>query len=141
MVDIRNIKELEKIINTKLKEVMSNEVLNETKKAIQEHVEQDVYKAYSPIVYKRTLELKNPDNMIPTITETSNEVELEVENIAHGDERDVVRVVETGVGYYGNLDSVIGARPFMTLTQEDMEKGRFEKSLKKGLENRGIKVV
>ena len=55
--------------------------------------------------------------------------------------RDVGRVVETGKGYYSNaLDERIGARPFIEVTREALEKGEFKKAMIEGLAKRGIKA-
>ncbi|MEC1685955.1 hypothetical protein [Bacillus mojavensis] len=103
----------------------------------QDHVEEDVYGAYSPLLYERTGKLK--DAFITT--NESNGVSLD--NIREDDENDVATVIETGQGYtypdsygygYGK------PRPFLKNTSETLKDGRLTAALKKDLQADGIKT-
>ncbi|MCY7959490.1 hypothetical protein MOC41_06880 [Bacillus spizizenii] len=103
----------------------------------QDHVEEDVYGAYSPLLYERTGKLK--DAFITT--NESNGVSLD--NIREDGENDVATVIETGQGYtypdsygygYGK------PRPFMKNTSETLKDGRLTAALKKDLKADGIKT-
>lgn len=149
MADINNMKDLERMINAKIKETMGHEVFLETKDCLKEHIQKDVYNTYTPYNlsgtdhhYKRTGELINEGNIIGEVRDTS----LMVETIAYDD--NVIKTIETGKGYkWGkasgyvrDLDDEIGARPFIAKTQEEMNNGRFGKALKEGLKNKGLNV-
>ncbi|MEY8818316.1 hypothetical protein AB7C35_03480 [Bacillus subtilis] len=103
----------------------------------QDHVEEDVYGAYSPLLYERTGKLK--DAFITT--NESNGVSLD--NIREDDGKDVATVIEIGQGYtypdsygygYGK------PRPFMKNTSETLKDGRLTVALKKDLKADAIKT-
>ncbi|WP_350253525.1 hypothetical protein [Bacillus halotolerans] len=103
----------------------------------QEHVNEDVYGAYNPLLYERTGQIKDA-----FITDNeSNGVSLD--NIRKDDGKDVATVIETGQGYtypdsygygYGK------PRPFMKNTSETLRDGRLATALKKDLKADGIKT-
>ncbi|MCY7933837.1 hypothetical protein MOC47_08175 [Bacillus spizizenii] len=103
----------------------------------QDHVEEDVYSAYNPLLYERTGNLKGAF----ITTNESNGVSLD--NIREDDEKDVATVIETGRGYtypdsyrygYGK------PRPFMKYTAETLKDGRLTEALKRDLKADGIKT-
>lgn len=103
----------------------------------QDHVEEDVYSTYSPLLYERTGNLKGSF----ITTNESNGVSLD--NIREDDEKDVAAVIETGRGYtypdsygygYGQ------PRPFMKNTAETLKDGRLTEALKSDLKADGIKT-
>ncbi|MCY9015071.1 hypothetical protein ABE208_16440 [Bacillus inaquosorum] len=103
----------------------------------QEHIDEDVYGAYDPLLYERTGKLK--DAFITT--NESNGVSLD--NIREDDGKDVATVIETGQGYtypdsygygYGK------PRPFMKNTAETLKDGRLTEALRSDLKADGIKT-
>jgi phage gpG-like protein len=129
------IKQMQKDINDSMK----NDVAPDMVKVVQDHVEKDVYNAYTPLDYQRTNTLKNNVNA----TTTDNTIEIDDTYIDNG--KDIVDIVETGKGYtWGytrNLDDVIGARPFMELADQDIKDNQLaDKSLIKSLKSKGYDV-
>ncbi|MED1980007.1 hypothetical protein P4V37_05085 [Bacillus subtilis] len=103
----------------------------------QEHIDEDVYGAYDPLLYERTGKLK--DAFITT--NESNGVSLD--NIREDDGKDVATVIETGHGYtypdsygygYGK------PRPVMKNTAETLKDGRLTEAVKRDLKADGIKT-
>jgi hypothetical protein len=129
------IKQMQKDINYSMK----NDVAPDMVEVVQDHVEKDVYAAYTPIGYQRTNTLKNNVNAVTT----DNTIEIDDIYIDNGN--DIVNIVETGKGYtWGytrNLDDVIGARPFMELADQDIRDNQLaDKSLIKSLKSKGYDV-
>ncbi|WP_396583192.1 hypothetical protein ACFVP7_10115 [Bacillus sp. SG20033] len=136
----KNIKEIKVMIEKAAIQTIhkySSDVKQIMVKTGQEHVEEDVYGAYSPLLYERTGQIK--DSFI-TINE-SNGVSLD--NIREDGGKDVATVIETGKGYtypdsygygYGK------PRPFMKNTAETLKDGRLTEALKSDLKADGIKT-
>jgi phage gpG-like protein len=129
------IKQMQKDINDSMK----NDVAPDMVEVVQDHVEKNVYAAYTPLDYQRTNTLKNNVNAV-TI---DNTIEIDDTYIDNG--KDIVDIVETGKGYtWGytrNLDDVIGARPFMELADQDIKDNQLaDKSLIKSLKSKGYDV-
>ncbi|MER0467714.1 hypothetical protein ABR330_13765 [Bacillus cabrialesii subsp. cabrialesii] len=136
----RNIKEIKVMIEQAAIQSIhksSSNVKQVMTKTGQDHVEEDVYGTYSPLLYERTGKLK--DAFITT--NESNGVSLD--NIREDDGEDVATVIETGQGYtypdsygygYGK------PRPFMKNTSETLKDGRLTAALKKDLKADGIKT-
>ncbi|MGO0713208.1 hypothetical protein P5408_010275 [Bacillus subtilis] len=136
----KNIKEIKVMIEKAAIQTIhksSSDVKQIMVKTGQEHVEEDVYGAYSPLLYERTGQIK--DSFI-TINE-SNGVSLD--NIREDEGKDVATIIETGKGYtypdsygygYGK------PRPFMKNTAETLKDGRLTEALKSDLKADGIKT-
>ncbi|MCY9057991.1 hypothetical protein MOE81_08620 [Bacillus inaquosorum] len=136
----RNIKEIKVMIEQAAIQSIhksSSNVKQVMTKTGQDHIDEEVYGAYSPLLYERTGQIK--DAFI-TINE-SNGVSLD--NIREDNGKDVATVIETGQGYtypdsygygYGK------PRPFMKNTAETLKDGRLTAALKKDLKADGIKT-
>lgn len=136
----RNIKEIKTMIEKNAIQSIhksSSNVKQIMMETGQEHVDEDVYGAYNPLLYERTGQIK--DAFITT--NESNGVSLD--NIREDDGKDVATVIETGQGYtypdsygygYGK------PRPFMKNTAETLKDGRLTAALKKDLKADGIKT-
>ncbi|MCT6513173.1 hypothetical protein JDW21_21460 [Bacillus subtilis] len=103
----------------------------------QEHVDEDVYGAYNPLLYERTGQIK--DAFI-----TANEINgVSLDNIRQDDGKDVATVIETGQGYTYPDSYEYGygkPRPFMKNTSDTLKDGRLTAALKKDLKADGIKT-
>ncbi|XAK55407.1 hypothetical protein AAHT66_14670 [Bacillus inaquosorum] len=103
----------------------------------QEHVDEDVYGAYNPLLYERTGQIK--DAFI-----TANEINgVSLDNIRQDDGKDVATVIETGQGYTYPDSYEYGygkPRPFMKNTSHTLKDGRLTAALKKDLKADGIKT-
>ncbi|WP_160244983.1 hypothetical protein [Bacillus subtilis] len=136
----RNIKEIKAMIEKNAIQSIHKSYSNVKQimmKTGQEHVDEDVYGAYNPLLYERTGQIK--DAFITT--NESNGVSLD--NIREDDGKDIAKVIETGQGYtypdsygygYGK------PRPFMKNTSETLRDGRLTAALKKDLKADGIKT-
>lgn len=136
----KNMAELAAMLEKKFKSSLENEVKQEVTETMQEHIQSDVYDAYTPTHYDRTYQL-----MDDIEGEMINENTLKVENTRSENGRDIVEVIETGKGYeWGyirNLDEEIGARPFVENTKEELRStGKHIEAFKRGLKREGIDV-
>ncbi|NDJ99906.1 hypothetical protein [Bacillus subtilis] len=103
----------------------------------QEHIDEDVYGAYDPLLYERTGQVKAAF----ITTNESNGVSLD--NIREDDGKDVATVIETGKGYTYPDSYEYGygkPRPFMKNTAETLKDGRLTEALKSDLKADGIKT-
>lgn len=147
MPSFKNLKEFERFLQKQINNALQNEVKNEVEETMRDHIQKDVYEAYTPYStdgvtphYERTYELLRSieSNLV------DNGV-LSVENTRHEGDRDIVSVIEYGQGYqWGyvrNLDEEIGARPFVENTRHELEQtNKHVEALKKGLKRQGIDV-
>lgn len=147
MPSFNNLKELERFLQKQINNALQNEVKNEVEETMRDHIQKDVYEAYTPYStdgktphYERTYELLRSieSNLI------DNGV-LSVENTRHEGNRNIVSVIEYGQGYqWGyvrNLDEEIGARPFVSNTRRELEQtNKHVEALKKGLKRQGVDV-
>ncbi|KXJ35256.1 hypothetical protein AX282_05910 [Bacillus spizizenii] len=136
----KNIKEIKAIVEQAAIQSIhksSSNVKQIMVKTGQEHVDEDVYGAYNPLLYERTGQIRGSF----IITNESDGVTLD--NIIEDDGKDVATVIETGQGYtypdsygygYGK------PRPFMKNTAETLKDGRLTAALKKDLKADGIKT-
>ncbi|MCY8997813.1 hypothetical protein [Bacillus inaquosorum] len=136
----RNIKEIKVMIEQAAIQSIhksSSNVKQVMTKTGQDHIDEEVYGAYSPLLYERTGQIK--DAFITT--NESNGMSLD--NIREDNGKDVATVIETGQGYtypdsygygYGK------PRPFMKNTAETLKDGRLTAALKKDLKADGIKT-
>lgn len=132
------LKELDRIKT----EIMEKDVAEKATKLMEDNIDTEVYKAYTPMEYTRTgalgesVEVDMQDN--DTLVVYNSRYDYGYGGMGF---RDVGRVVETGKGYYNKgLDERIGARPFTEVTREALEKGEFKKAMIEGLAKRGIKA-
>lgn len=147
MPSFDSLKDLERYVNSKIKNTMENEVFKEVKETMQEHIQKDVYDAYTPYStdgktghYERTYKL------LDSIEQSmENDNTLVVENTRSENGRDIVEVIESGKGYkWGytrNLDDEIGARPFVENTKDELRNSnKIERAMKTGLRKQGLDV-
>jgi hypothetical protein len=137
MPNFNTIAELENYLNGKLNETLKNDVANQSKQLMQEHIDKDVYEAYTPKEYERTGQLR-ADVVVDMVDGNT----LEIKDIRNDDGKDIVKIIESGKGYdwSSSLDDIIGARPFVRNTRNDLKNGKAKKYLKQGLIARGLKV-
>ncbi|WIT28000.1 hypothetical protein [Bacillus phage SPbetaL7] len=136
----KNIKEIKVMIEKAAIQSIhksSSNVKQVMMKTGQAHVEDDVYGAYSPLLYERTGNLKGA---FTTINESNG---ISLDNTREDEGKDVATVIETGQGYtypdsygygYGK------PRPFMKNTAETLKDGRLTEALKSDLKADGIKT-
>ncbi|QMV48783.1 hypothetical protein Goe11_c00300 [Bacillus phage vB_BsuS-Goe11] len=136
----KNIKEIKVMIEKAAIQSVHKSSSNVKKimvKTGQEHIDEDVYGAYDPLLYERTGQVK--DAFITT--NESNGVSLD--NIREDDGKDVATVIETGKGYAYPDSYEYGygkPRPFMKNTAETLKDGRLTEALKSDLKADGIKT-
>ena len=135
--------EIEKKIQSKIKSAMQNELSKESKTVMQMHVVTDVYNVYEPTSYSRSYDqggLLDRDNIETTMISNNT---LKVKNIRKDEEtgRMVDKIVEYGKGYWTSyLDDLIGARPFIHNTFEELKNGKARDAIKRGLIREGLNV-
>lgn len=159
-MEIRNKKDLEKMLKMVAKKALETEVSKTAKEIMEDKIDTEVYDAYTPYSsdgetphYERTYKLRESvktemigDNHLILYNDRFDENEqITSENsFYHKSGRYIPSVLESGEGYeWGynrDLDSEIGARPFGKKTYEELENGEFKKALIKGIEKQGIKV-
>ncbi len=133
------LKELERIRT----EIMEKEVADKATELMQKNIDTEVYAAYTPMSdNSRTGKLRESVETGMQQDDTLVVYNSRMDTGFKGEIRDVVGVIETGKGYnYGNnLDNIIGARPFVEKTREDLEKGEFRRALKDGFKARNIET-
>ncbi|CAI6267934.1 hypothetical protein NRS6120_09985 [Bacillus subtilis] len=136
----KNIKEIKAMVEQAAIQSIHKSSSNVKKimvKTGQEHIDEDVYGTYDPLLYERTGQVK--DAFITT--NESNGVSLD--NIREDDGKDVVTVIETGKGYTYPDSYEYGygkPRPFMKNTAETLKDGRLTEALKSDLKADGIKT-
>jgi hypothetical protein len=166
MAAFKNLKDLEKFLNQKIKKAMENEVAEKVRDIQQEKIDEEVYDVYNvvggshqePYVYERRCDqggLRDRRNMVADVKESNNGVELSVENITKAkDQSDInlVGLIEYGddsqYGYYEYKTNRDGTswqyrqpRPFLQETRNHLSKtGEHVEALKKGLKRQGIDV-
>lgn len=133
------LKELERIRT----EIMEKEVADKATELMQENIDTEVYKAYTPMSdNSRTGKLRESVETGMQQDDTLVVYNSRMDTGFKGELRDVVGVIETGKGYNygGNLDERIGKREFIKATKEDLKNGEFRQALKDGFKNRGIET-
>ena len=146
-MEIRSLSQLEKALKQKIQHAMEDEVAKTAKDTMQEKIQTEVYNKYTPYStdgktphYERTYEL-----LESVKTNMVNDNTLELTNTRSDGDRYIPEIIEYGQGYeWGytrDLDEEIGARPFIAKTHEALDKeGIYKQALKKGLQQRGLKV-
>lgn len=165
MPSFKNLKELEKHLNQKIKKAMENEVAEKVRDVQQQKIDKEVYAAYNivdgshqePYKYERRRDdggLRDRRNMVATVTESNGKIELSVENVAEGKDQiniDLAGLIEYGAGRYGyyqypyNRDDTawqfMQPRPFIRETRNELAStNQHVEALKKGLQKQGIDV-
>ena len=135
----KNIADLVKLIEKKVKIAMEKEVSEVAKRTLQENVISEVYEQYTPTQYERTGGLYQDRNIE---VKMENDSTLSVRSTREEDGRDIASIIEYGVGYsYPGLDERIGARPFHQVTKQELEeKGLAKKALESGLKKQGVNI-
>jgi hypothetical protein len=141
MPTFNNLKEMLEYIQKQANETLQDEVFETTRDVMQEHIQEDVYDAYTPADYERTYELISDDNIEGKVADNT----LTVKNTRHDGDRYVPEIIEEGKGYnWGyirDLDEEIGARPFIANTKKDLQTNKQHvQAMKEGLKKRGLDV-
>lgn len=133
MPEFNDLDSLLEFAQKEIKDSMETDVSQDMVEVVQEHVDTDVYEAYTPKDYIRTGMLKN--NVRADMID-DNTLQITDPYIDEG--RNVTEIVETGQGYdWGyNLDERIGERPFLDnaaydISEHDLDKESLTKSLKR----------
>lgn len=134
----KNIKELAKEIERLTAKAMQRNNSNVKQvaiKAAQDKTESEIY-SYEPQIYERTGKLK--ESWIANDTASG----VVIENTYEDNDKDILEVVETGVGYdftgYGY--EYEKPRPVIEPTKQDLQDGRLIDALSKDLNSIGIKT-
>jgi hypothetical protein len=158
----KNLKDLEKFLNNKIKSAMQNEVAEKVRDVQQSKIDSEVYDAYQPhtednepYVYDRRRDddgLRDRENMVADVKDSGNGVELSVENVAKGKDNDfqIAGLIEYGDGAgYGEYDykynrdgtaeQYLKERPFIEETRKSLRQTKQHvDALKNGLNRQGI---
>lgn len=141
-----------KDLKSDIEDTLADEVLDEVRDIELFHIEQDVFRSYSPKIYERRNNdgLDDPSNIIGKV----HNMQLEVDNITefnddygtynHG--RGLADLINDGEGRSGFFYDYPGeferARPFIDNAIEEIEQtDSVEKALAKGLKRRNYDVV
>ncbi len=141
-----DIDELLSDIKSDIEDVLLDEVLEEVRDIEIEHIHNEVYAVYNPMLYqRRKLEdgLCDPDNIIGKIV---SNMELEVENIAEFTNWNGTAKRGSGLAEFVNDYDYPGIidqyRPFLDNTMEEIEKSdRVDSALEKGLIKRKYDIT
>ena len=140
MSEYKNFTEAIKDVKEKINITLQNEVAEDIKELMKQHIKDDVYGVYTSsakVPYVRRKEnggLLDDNNFQITFIKDK----LIIKNITNGKDNDewIIPIIETGKGYTWEKSEIYQtkqARPFNELTQEDLEGGKFLKILKKHL--------
>jgi hypothetical protein len=143
-MEFNNLKQLEKYINSQIKESMDTEVNETVRRRLKENVIEEAYDKYEPTQYERTGGLYQDRNIESDIVDTSEGVELSVRSTREEDGRDIAQIIESGKGYSWKNSRIAKsgqARPFHEKTHEDLERsGEHIEAMKRGLKQQGLDV-
>ncbi|MGM1044887.1 MAG: hypothetical protein ACQEXX_01935 [Bacillota bacterium] len=141
MTAVKNLKELEKILNKKISKALQQSVAPVVKNVMKEKIEEEVYDVYSPTIYERQKDnggLTDDENIKTTLM---NNTILAVENVRSDDGVNVAQVVETGQGYDYDFPHNGVPRPFTEATREHLrDTNEHVAALYKGLVRQGLNV-
>jgi hypothetical protein len=159
-----NLDQLFKMINDDIMEVMDESVAPKMKEIESEHVQTDVYNAYTgqdPYMRRRGTNggLADTDNMVHTVTRTTNGYELWIKNITRGNPRVwrtgatnepnyLAGIIENGRDrgrYMDNKtftqDQYLSPRPFISNSIREIERTLAHvEEMHKGLKRKGYDV-
>lgn len=138
-------------LKSDIEDTLADEVLDEVRDIELFHIEQDVFRSYSPKIYERRNNdgLDDPDNIVGEVCN----MQLEVENVAefnddYGYNRgiglaDLINDGESKSGFYYNFDGEFTqSRPFIDNTIEEIEHtDSVEKALTQGLRKRNYDIL
>jgi len=137
-MDFKSWADLEKHLNKTISESLQIDVALESRQLMREHIQNDVYEAYTPLDYERTFETINS-----CVTNSIGNNTIELKNTREGSNgEDIPQILEYGKGYtWGrNLDERIGPRPFFANTYKDLAMGKAKIFMKYALLKRGLKL-
>lgn len=166
MPTFKNLEEMAKYLaKNQIKKALENEVAEKVRDLEQLNIDSQVYERYNivdgtqqePYIYQRRYDdggLRDRKNMTAATKETSNGVQLSVENVTKGKDDNFViaGLIEYGDGFDGmnytykeNRDGTsyqyLNSRPFTKSTiQELKETGEHVKALAEGLKKQDIDV-
>jgi len=142
-----NLQQQLKQIEAKLKSkyipsAMQTEVAWASKTTMQKHLIEDVYNVYDS-QYENKYHMGGLLDLENIETKMIDNNTLRIENIRKDEEsgRLVAPVIESGIGYYNShLDKLIGARPFVERTADELRSGVAREALRKGLIRNGLDI-
>lgn len=127
-----------KQLDTAISKVLLTDVSEVAKNALREAVYEEVYAAYTPVIYERQMDnggLSDKENMMATVDVATRT--LEVEDIRSDGGVNVAENVEGG--YWMPNGVYMGPRPFHKPAEEKMmASGEAESALESGLKNLGF---
>ena len=129
-----------------IKDTVSEEVSKEMIKIEQEHIDSQVYGAYTPKEYNRRLDnggLRSEENMQSTINRINDGVEVTVHNSTTGNpqyrnywEGEIQNFIEEGIYMWNG--QMPPPRPFIDDTQEEIDNSnRIEEAVERALNKLG----
>jgi hypothetical protein len=147
MPTFKKLSDLEKYIKGQIPEILKQDVAPEVIETMKEHIQTDVYDAYSPTAYVRRREdggLLDDDNFS---AEMVSEDTLKVKNTTTDSEnkyKDIVPIIEYGVGYTWEKSRIYQSqpypRPFVRNTRQELKEGRLKEIIAKSLKKRFSKT-
>lgn len=138
MPSFSSIEELAQYLQLQINDSLETDVSKEIVQVVQEHIQTDVYAAYTPLSYQRTNELMNDVK-----SEMIQDDILEITDTRTENGKDISQIIEYGKGYtWGvGLDERIGARPFMENTEQQiLQDGLHINAMKESLKRKGFTV-
>ena len=139
MPEFKTLIELESYLSKIVSESLQIDVALESRHLLREHIQTDVYEAYTPFDYIRTFETINS-----VITTPIGDDTIELTDTRRGDnDENIPYILEYGKGYSwgNNLDERIGPRPFMAETYKALAEGKVRLFMKIALKKRGIYTI
>lgn len=142
MATFRNMKDLNAYLQKQVQAALENEVAETVKDVMQDHIQKDVYDAYTP---KQHIRDGYDGGLIDRDNIESRSIKdgIEVENVTKHDGKYIPAVIETGEGYtysgygYGYEEE----RPFIANSKKDLQDNKQHvKALKDALKKKGIRV-
>ena len=146
-MEFKNLADLEKYLSKQISESLQTDVALEGRHLMREHIQTDVYEAYTPYStdgvtphYERTFALIDS---CETNVISSDTIELKNTRVGESGEN-IPSIIENGGhytwGYTRNLDEEIGPRAFIDRTRQDLKKGLAKKYMENALKKRGLNV-
>lgn len=125
MTTVKNMKELEKLLQQRISKALQQNVANTVKQVMKEKIEEEVYSVYEPVPteyggYERQRErggLLDEENMEVKML---NENTLSIENVRSDNGKNVAETVITGKGYDYDFPYNDVPRDFIEATREEL---------------------
>lgn len=139
-MEFNSITDLEKYINEMITKALEEDVAEVARQTMQEKIQTDVYKAYTPTQYERTGGLLQ-DVEVHLINENTLEIQDTRTDEVNG--RLITPVIESGIGYEWTKSEIYQRelpRPFVEETAKALEDGLAKEALIKGLKRQGLIV-